>query len=37
MIPVFLILIAGLSAIRGWKTAHLLERQTGIDSIRELP
>jgi restriction system protein len=37
MIPVFLILIAGISALRAWKTAHLLERQTGIDSIRELP
>lgn len=37
MIPVFLMLIAGISALRAWKTAHLLERQTGIDSIRELP
>jgi restriction system protein len=37
MIPVFLVLIAGISALRAWKTAHLLERQTGIDSIRDLP
>jgi restriction system protein len=37
MIPVFLMLIAGISALRSWKTANLLEQQTGIDSIRELP
>jgi restriction system protein len=37
MIPVFLMLIAGVSALRAWKTARMLEQQTGIDSIRELP
>lgn len=37
MIPVFLILIAGISALRSWKTARTLEQQTGIDSLRELP
>jgi restriction system protein len=37
MIPVFLMLIAGISALRTWKTARMLERQTGIDSIRDLP
>jgi restriction system protein len=37
MIAVFLMLIAGISALRAWKTARMLEQQTGIDSIRELP
>lgn len=37
MIAVFLMLIAGISALRTWKTARMLEQQTGIDSIRELP
>jgi restriction system protein len=37
MIAVFLMLIAGISALRAWKTARMLEQQTGIGSIRELP
>lgn len=37
VIAVFLMLIAGISALRTWKTARMLEQQTGIDSIRELP
>jgi restriction system protein len=37
IIAVFLMLIAGISALRTWKTARMLEQQTGIDSIRELP
>jgi len=37
MVAVFLMLIAGISAVRAWKTARMLEQQTGIDSIRELP
>jgi restriction system protein len=36
MIPVFLMLIAGISALRAWKTARMLEGQTGIESIRKL-
>lgn len=37
MILLFLMLIAGISALRAWKTARMLEQQTGIDSIRDLP
>lgn len=32
-----LLAIAAMSALRSWQTRQMLERQTGIDSIRELP
>lgn len=32
-----LLAIAAISALRAWKTGHMLERQTGIDSLRKLP
>ena len=37
-IAVFVLLaLAGISALRSWKTGTMLERQTGLDSMRDLP
>ena len=37
-VAVFVLLgLAGISAMRSWKTSAMLERQTGLDSIRTLP
>jgi restriction system protein len=32
-----LLAIAAISALRLWKTGHMLERQTGVESLRALP
>lgn len=32
-----LLALAAISALRAWKTAHMLERQTSIESLRALP
>jgi len=37
IIALGLLAIAAISALRSWKTRHMLEAQTSIDSIRELP
>src|SRR5437660_532417 len=33
----FLLCLSGISVLRSWKTGRMLEGQTGLDSIRELP
>ena len=37
IITLFLLAIAGISALRSWKTGTMLEQQTGLESIRQLP
>jgi len=37
LITIFLLAVAAISALRGWKTARMFEQQTGLDSLRELP
>jgi len=37
IISLGLLAIAAISALRAWKTRHMLERQTSIESLRELP
>jgi restriction system protein len=37
IISLGLLAIAAISAIRAWKTGHMLERQTSIESLRALP
>lgn len=32
-----LLAIAAISALRSWKTGHMLERQSGVESLRALP
>lgn len=32
-----LLAIAAISVLRAWKTGHMLERQTGVESLRALP
>ncbi len=37
IITMVLLALGAISALRSWKTANMLEQQTGLDSIRELP
>lgn len=37
LIGFFLLCLSGISALRSWKTARMLEQQTGLESLRELP
>jgi restriction system protein len=37
IISLGLLALAALSALRSWKTGHMLERQTSIESLRALP
>lgn len=37
IISLGLLALAAISALRAWKTGHMLERQTGIESLRALP
>jgi restriction system protein len=37
LIGIFLLCLSVISALRSWKTARMLDQQTGLDSLRELP
>jgi restriction system protein len=37
IITMVLLALGAISALRSWKTANMIEQQTGLDSIRELP
>src|SRR5438874_4199120 len=37
IIGFFLLCLSGISVLRSWKTGRMLDSQTGLDSIRELP
>jgi restriction system protein len=37
LIGLFLLFLSGISALRSWKTTRMLDGQTGLDSLRELP